>query len=74
MNKRDETYFAVVAEIERVGGKIDDERQAVGSHRVIYWSLDEKRFQQTVSNYSGNWRARHNAVAEIRAKARGTRK
>lgn len=74
MNKRDEIYHAVISEIERSGGTIEDERQGNGSHRLIYWSLDGQKFRNTVQSYTGNWRTRYNAIADVRAKIRGTRK
>lgn len=73
MNKRDEIYHAVISEIERVGGTIDEERMGNGSHRVIYWTLDGQKFRNTVQAYSGNWRTLRNAKADIRAKIKGTR-
>lgn len=69
--RRDEIYQNVVAEIERHGGIIDGERQGNGSHRVIYWSIGERRFQSTVMKSAGNWRSIPNAVASVRAKVRG---
>lgn len=72
--KRNEIYNAVVTEIERIGGRIDKRRFGNGSHRVVYWSLDGRRFHNTIQAYTGNWRSRHNAIADIRAKARGVKK
>lgn len=74
MNKRDEIYNIVVEEIERLGGAVEETRQGNGSHRVIYWSKDGRQFLNTVPAYSGNWRSRRNAKAEVRAKLKGTRK
>lgn len=73
MNKRDEIYYAVIQEIERLGGTVEDERPASGSHRMIYWSLDGKSYLNTVPAYSGNWRSRRTAVADVRAKLRGSK-
>lgn len=68
--RRDELYKTVIAEIERLGGTVEGERPGAGSHRVIYWSIGQRRFRSTVQQFGGNWRSIPNAIASVRAKAR----
>lgn len=69
--KKDDVYRKVIAEIERLGGTVDRERQGNGSHRFVYWSIDGRQYQTTVPKDGGNWRLLRNAIGGIRTKARG---
>lgn len=68
--KKDDVYRKVIAEIERLGGTVDRERQGNGSHRFVYWSIGGRRYATTVPRDGGNRRLLRNAVGGIRAKAR----
>jgi hypothetical protein len=66
MQKRDTILIATTQEIERLGGVIEEVRQAKGSHRVLYWTIDGVKLSSTVPCYSGNWRSLRHARSNVR--------
>jgi hypothetical protein len=66
MQKRDTILIATTQEIERLGGVIEEMRQAKGSHRVLYWTIDGVKRSLTIPCYSGNWRSLRHARSNVR--------
>jgi hypothetical protein len=66
MQKRDIILIEAMQEIERRGGVIEDIRQAKGSHRVLYWTIDGVKLVSTVPCYTGNWRSLRHARSNVR--------
>jgi hypothetical protein len=58
----------VRAEIRRMGGAIDRER--LGRHVVIYWSIAGRKCMTVVPLTSSDWHALENARSHVRRLAR----
>ena len=69
--ERDLVYNIMIAEIDKLGGKVDGVRQGKGDHRVIYWTTASGgKAATTVQRYNGDWRTPHHARRNIRRAAR----
>jgi hypothetical protein len=55
-------------EIEALGGRIDSLR--VGRHLRLRWSIGEAKWIETIAVSPSDFRARRNALAQIRRRAR----
>jgi hypothetical protein len=70
MQKQDIILIEAMREIERRGGVIEDIRQAKGSHRVLYWTINGVKLVSTVACYTGDWRSLRQARTNVRRKIR----
>lgn len=70
MSRRNPHLEAILAEIEHVGGvvdEIDDQRR----HVVIYWSCAGQKLIQVAPRTSCSGSGLRNALSEIRRRAKG---
>jgi hypothetical protein len=68
--RRNPHLEAILAEIERSGGlvdEVDDQRK----HLVIYWSCAGRKLIQVAARTSNSERGLRNAISEIRRRAKG---
>jgi hypothetical protein len=68
--RRNPHLDAILAEIENVGGKVE-EIDLQRRHLMIYWSCDGRKLIQVAPRTSRSVTGVRNAVSEVRRRAKG---